>query len=229
MKRLWRRLIRLLGFSVIAMAIGPPAIIAVFAVINPPVTPLMLIRWHDGAAIERSWRPLAEMSPHLAHAVIAAEDNRFCSHWGFDVDASLSEVEAWLDGQRPRGASTITMQTAKNLFLWPERSVWRKLIEAWLTPQIELLWSKQRILEVYLNIIEFESGVYGAEAAARHHFDASAASLGPRQSALLAAVLPDPRGWSASKPSAFVQNRARIIQRRVGELGPLLACSRRQH
>ena len=137
--------------------------------------------------------PLASVSPALIAAVIAAEDNAFCRHHGFDTQALQDEIDNWLAGERPRGASTITMQTAKNILLWPGRDPVRKVVEAWLTPQIELMWSKRRILEVYLGIVEMGPGVYGAEAAARRYFDKPASALNRREAALLAAVLPNPR------------------------------------
>lgn len=161
------RRLRCLLLTVLAVALVAPAgIIVLYRVINPPITPLMLIRLAEGESISKSWRDLRRISPHLARAVIASEDNRFCEHAGFDLDELAGQVDRWLDGGRPRGASTITMQTAKNLFLWPGRDPLRKVIEAWLTWQIELVWPKSRILEVYLNVVEFGPGIYGAEAAA---------------------------------------------------------------
>ena len=188
----------------------------------------MLIRLAEGEGLERHWVPLEAISPHLVHAVIAAEDNHFCSHKGFDWRALELEWRAFRAGERPRGASTISMQTAKNLFLWPGRSFARKALEAWLTPQIELLWDKPRILEVYLNIAETGPGLYGAQAAARAHFGKSAAELSRREAALIAAILPSPLGWSANRPSQFVDRRARTIATRIGQLGPLLDCATRR-
>ena len=133
----------------------------------PPVTPLMLIRWTEGHSIGKDWVPLEQMSPHLPAAVIAAEDNRFCQHFGFDVDAIRQQVDNYLEGQAVRGASGITQQTAKNLFLWPDRGWFGKALEAWLALGLEVAWPKRRILEVYLNVIEYGPGIYGAEAAAR--------------------------------------------------------------
>jgi monofunctional biosynthetic peptidoglycan transglycosylase len=205
----------------------PLAAILLFRFLRPPATPLMIIRAVQGYGWERDWSPRTEIAPALAAAVIAAEDNRFCEQWlGFDFDALREQIDAWSDGERPRGASTITMQTAKNPFLWPGRDPVRKVLEAWLTPQIALLWPKRRILEVYLNIVEFGPGVYGAEAAARRYFDKPASRLLPREAALLAAVLPNPLEWSAEAPGPYVRRRAAIIERRMNQLGPLLACSR---
>jgi monofunctional biosynthetic peptidoglycan transglycosylase len=136
------------------------------------------------------------------------------------------QYEAWQDGDRPRGASTITMQTAKNLFLWPGRDPVRKFAEAWLTPQISLLWSKQRILEVYLNSVEFGPGIYGAETASRTFFHKPASDLTAHEAALLASVLPRPLVWSAASPQPFLRQRAAVIEQRVGQIQPLLACAR---
>ncbi len=168
--------------------------------------------------------PLGAIAPALAAAVIAAEDNRFCSHFGFDVDAITDEMDDWLAGERPRGASTITQQTAKNILLWPGRDLVRKGLEALFTPQIELLWSKRRILEVYLNVIEMGPGIYGAEAAARRFFGKPAAALSGREAALIAAVLPDPLERSPARPSAAVSRRAARIAARTDDIRPLLTC-----
>jgi monofunctional biosynthetic peptidoglycan transglycosylase len=166
--------------------------------------------------------PIHQMSPELPKAVLAAEDARFCLHgaidWGAVTDALDDE-----SGPR-RGASTITMQTAKNLFLWSKRSYVRKALEVPLAIWIEFLWPKQRILEVYLNIAEWGPGVYGAEAAARHHFNKSAAALTAREAALLAAVLPNPIKRVAAKPTPGVRRYAKRIQARVEGTVPFLEC-----
>ena len=218
----WRRLAKWTGLALLA---GPALVILIYGFVPPPVTPLMLIRALDGEEIDYRWRPLEEISPHLAHAVIAAEDNRFCGHWGFDFEEFLVIFADWRGGERPRGASTITMQTAKNILLWPERQVVRKAIEAWLTPQIELLWSKRRILEVYLNVAELGPGIYGAEAAAQRHFGKPAAALTAREAALLAAALPSPRRAKPAEPSDYLSARVPVIRRRIDQLGPMLTCA----
>jgi monofunctional biosynthetic peptidoglycan transglycosylase len=216
---------RLVTWALLAILAGPALVILVYRVVPPPVTPLMLIRSLEGEEIDYRWTPLDEISPHLAQAVIAAEDNRFCEHWGFDFGEILAIFDEWRDGDRPRGASTITMQTAKNILLWPNRQVVRKLLEAWLTPQLELLWRKRRILEVYLNIAEMGPGIYGAEAAARRYFGKPAAALTAREAALLAAMLPSPRGASPAQPSDYLNGRVPVIRQRVAQLGPMLACA----
>jgi monofunctional biosynthetic peptidoglycan transglycosylase len=205
---------------------GPPVLILLFRFVPPPITPLMVIRLIEGHAAQRRWVPYDAIAPALSHAVIASEDNLFCQEsLGFDTAALLGQIEAWRDGERPRGASTITMQTAKNLLLWPGRDPVRKVIEAWLTPQIALLWPKRRILEVYLNIVEFGPGIYGAEAAARWFFHKPAADLSPREAAQLASILPNPLEWAAAPPSAYVRMRAGVIERRIEQIRPLLACA----
>ena len=212
---------------VVLLLLGPPALILLFRFVPPPVTPLMLLRWAQGYGLHHQWVPYDRIAPELAQAVVASEDNLFCREAvGFDFDALWGQIAVWRDGEQPHGASTITMQTVKNLLLWPGRDPVRNVIEAWLTPQMALLWPKRRVLEVYLNVVEFGPGVYGAEAAARRMFGRSAASLTPRETARLAVVLPDPLHWSAARPGPYVRERAELIERRVGQLGPLLDCTR---
>ena len=225
-RRGFARLRRVLLTALLLVLLLPPALLLVYRFLPPPVTPLMLIRLGQGEALRQDWQPLGEIAPALAEAVVAAEDNRFCEHWGFDWPALKGEIEAWRAGEEPRGASTITMQTAKNLFLWPDRSLVRKALEAPLTPQIEVLWPKRRIIEVYLNIVEFGPGVYGAEAAAQGFFGKPAADLTGREAALLAAALPSPRISSPAQPSAWLEERARTIRTRIDQLGPMLECVR---
>ncbi len=224
----WFRRWALKGLIMAALtaAVLPCLVAIVYSRIDPPLTPLMLIRRLDGEELHYHWRPLAEISPNLQRAVIAGEDNLFCRHFGFDTGAIGLSVRDWLDGRRARGASTITMQTAKNVLLWPGRDIIRKLIEAWMTLQIEALWGKQRILEVYLNVAEMGPGLYGAEAAARAFFRKSARNLNLAESSRLAAVLPNPREHSAADPDRFTRVRARTILARVGQLGPYFDCLR---
>jgi monofunctional biosynthetic peptidoglycan transglycosylase len=181
--------------------------VLLFAVVNPPVTPYMLAESRRHGGIAHEWVPMERIAPVMARAAVAAEDANYCLHWGFDMAA----IRDAIDEGTTRGASTLTQQTVKNVYLWHGRSWLRKALEAGLTPLVELVWSKRRILEVYLNVAEFDTGVFGVEAAARHHFGVSAADLTPVQAARLAAVLPDPKGRSASDPSRFVRNRAASI------------------
>ena len=213
-----------LGRLLLAALVLPTAAVLAYAVLPPPATPLMVWRLAQGEGLDKAWRPLSAISPHLARAVIAAEDNRFCEHGGFDWPELRGQLDRALAGKPARGASTITMQVAKNILLWPGRDPARKLLEAWLTPQIELLWGKRRIIEVYLNVAETGPGLYGAEAAARRYFGKPASDLTRREAALIAAVLPNPRAWSPRRPTAYVARRARTIERRVQQVGPLLDC-----
>ncbi len=219
------RLRKILSATAIVALLGPPIGLAALRVIPPPVTPLMLIRVFQGEGIAKSWMPLSRISPHLRAAVIAAEDNLFCTHAGFDLESLQDAVDDWSEGKRTRGASTISMQTAKNVFLWPGRDIVRKGAEAYVTAWMELLWPKSRIAEVYLNVAEWGPGLYGAEAAARHYFKKPAARLSRREAALLAAVLPNPLAWNPAKPTSYIANRASTLQRRMAQLGPdLLSC-----
>jgi monofunctional glycosyltransferase len=219
-----KRLLRLLAF-ILAIALALPVLlVALYGFVPPPLTPLMALRWFDGAAIRKTWTPLARVAPAVPRAVIASEDNLFCEHAGFDWVAIGEAADDYATGKRVRGASTISMQVAKNLFLWPGRDFARKGVEAYITVFVELLWSKRRIMEVYLNIAEWGDGIYGIGAASRAHFGKAAAALTPREAALLAAVLPNPREWSPDRPTPYIAGRADVILRRVGQLGPLLAC-----
>ncbi|HOB54130.1 MAG TPA: monofunctional biosynthetic peptidoglycan transglycosylase [Acidobacteriota bacterium] len=204
----------------LALLLVPPVEVAVLRFVDPPVTTVMLVQSAENLLKGRpaGWRhanvPAERVSPWLFAAVLAAEDQRFFDHHGFD----LVEIENARDKHRRnpqralRGASTVTQQVAKNLFLPPWRSFLRKGAEAYYTVWLELLWPKRRILEVYANVAEFAPGVYGAEAAARHHFRKSAARLTPREAALLAAVLPNPKRWNAARPTPYIQSRAAWIQ-----------------
>nr|WP_294521982.1 monofunctional biosynthetic peptidoglycan transglycosylase [uncultured Rhodopila sp.] len=222
-----RRLRSRVLLAALILLAGPLALIAVFRVIPPPLTPLMAIRLIEGYGLHRQWVRLEQIAPALAESVIASEDNLFCIEpWGFDAAALRGQYEAWQDGERPRGASTITMQTAKNLLLWPGRDPVRKVVEALLTPQIAIIWPKRRVLEVYLNIVEFGPGIYGAEAASRSFFRKPAAELSPREAAQLASVLPKPLAWSAVSPTPYLKQRAAVIEQRTGQIRPLLACAR---
>ena len=186
--------------------------------VDPPSSAVIQF-WqnHSGRQAQQQWRPLEKISPELQMAVIAAEDQKFPRHYGFDFSALKQAISE--NRRRTRGASTITQQTAKNLFLWNERSYLRKGLEAWFTLLMELLWPKERILEVYLNIAEFGEGIYGAEAAARNFFGTSARNISRWQAGLMAAVLPSPKRMSARSPSYYVRSRAATIRRQVRQLG----------
>lgn len=221
---LTQRLARWLAAVLLATLVAPPVILVLYRLAPPPATPLMVIRLVEGEGWQRHWTPLERISPHLPAAVIAAEDNLFCEHGGFDWPALRHEWERFRAGDRSRGASTISMQTSKNLFLWPGRDLVRKGLEAWLTVQLELLLPKHRIMEIYLNIAETGPGIYGAEAAARAHFGKPAADLSRREAALIAAVLPNPRLWSPASPTSYIESRVRTLHTRVDQIRPLLHC-----
>ncbi len=193
-------------------------------VVPPPYTPIMMLRVYEGLSdgkpvgIEQHWVPYEQISPHFIRAVVAAEDARFMRHDGIDWKAmeDAMRYNRRHQGRKVRGASTVTMQTAKNVFLWHGRNYVRKGLEAWFTYLIEHLWGKRRILEVYANVVEMGDGIYGVEAAARHYFGKSAADLTSREAALIAAVLPNPRRWSPASPTAYISRRADWIQGRMG-------------
>jgi monofunctional biosynthetic peptidoglycan transglycosylase len=216
-----RQLLKLLLCCMAATAL----LVLLFRWLPPPGTTLMLERkvesWIDGRPIDlqRDWRPWRELPDDLKIAVIAAEDQKFAEHWGFDIPAIRAALAHNQQGRSVRGASTLSQQVAKNLFLWSGRSWLRKGVEVWFTGLIELLWPKQRILEVYLNSAEWGNGVFGAEAAARHHFGKGAPYLSRQQASLLAAVLPNPRQWSASRPNSRVSRRAAWIRQQMWQLG----------
>lgn len=187
--------------------------------VNPPITYLMIKRGFEwkaagkGFKIEKKWLDYDDMSNNLKRAAIAGEDAHFMTHNGFDTKAIMEAFEKNKSGKPLRGGSTISQQTAKNVFLWPQRSWVRKGLETYFTFLIELFWSKKRILEVYLNVIEMGQGVYGAEAAAQYYFDKSARSLTKKEAALIIAILPNPRKWDARRPSRYVNSRANSIVR----------------
>ena len=172
-----------------------------------------------GYVAHSDWVPMSEISSPMALAVMAAEDQKFPEHWGFDVDAIQSVLDSDKDGGKMRGASTLSQQTAKNLFLWDGRSWIRKGLEAGLTVGIETVWTKRRILTVYLNIVEFGDGVFGVEQAAQHFFHKPASKLTASQAALLAAVLPNPHLFKVNAPSAYVIRRQQWILRQMSQLG----------
>ena len=196
---LWRGLVGVAAFYGV--------LIVLFSFVPPPINIYQAQEaWRLGG-IEKDWVSWDEIAPVMARSVVAAEDASYCLHWGFDMAAIREAIE---EGGA-RGASTLSQQVVKNTFLWHGRSYLRKALEAAITPVIELLWSKQRILEVYLNTAEFAEGVFGVQAAAQHHFGVDAADLSALQAARLAAVLPNPKDRSASQPSSFVRKRTRSI------------------
>ncbi|MEY3679132.1 MAG: hypothetical protein RI924_1273 [Bacteroidota bacterium] len=198
--------------------------VLVYRFVNPPITWLMvqrsMERQADGKSwkLEKEWRSFDELSNNLKKAALAGEDAAFMNHWGFDFKAIQKAFEKNQKGRKIRGGSTISQQTAKNVFLWPGRSWVRKGFEAYFTVLIELLWSKERILEVYLNVIEMGDGIYGAEAATQHYFGKSAGSMSKSQASLLVAVFPNPLRWTPVKPNRTVYYRQSLILRNMRRL-----------
>lgn len=218
----WRRAIRqifkLLIIGIVGFLVLSVGLVALIGWTGPPPTINMALKALDGATIRQTWRPLESISPNLARAVIAAEDTRFCTHQGFDLVEIQKAIEAAERGRNLRGASTISQQTAKNVFLYNGGGFVRKGLEAWFTVLIETMWSKRRIMEVYLNIAEWGDGVYGAEAAAQARFGIPASKLTSRQSSLLAAVLPSPNRWKVN---------GRYAGRRSGRIQAVMNAVRR--
>jgi monofunctional glycosyltransferase len=208
--RVWPWLLLLFVLLVLA----PPAAVLALRWLPPPTSAFML--QSPVKPVDYVWVPAAHQPATLRDAVIAAEDQKFYNHFGFDFEAIEKALEHNQTSRRKRGASTITQQVAKNLFLWPSRSYLRKGLEVSFTVLLELCWPKDRILETYLNIAEFGPGVYGVEAAARKFFDKSARELSPRETAQLAAVLPNPRKWRADRPGPYVQARVDWILAQIG-------------
>ena len=181
--------------------------------INPPTTSLLWIRWIESDYKESrptflvNWKTLDQISPNLIRAVVAAEDQKFFIHDGFDWQAIEAAIKVNLSSDRTLGASTISMQTARNVFLWQKRNWLRKSLEAWFTILIEFLWTKARILEVYMNVIEWGEGLFGCESASRYYYKHSASTLSPVEASSMAAVLPNPRQWSVINPNTHVRDR----------------------
>jgi len=223
----FRWLRRLFVVLIVLAIVVPPLWVAVYRFVPPPITVLMIERLAEGHGLDRRWVPLRAIAPDMVRAVVASEDSRFCEHHGFDVraiDAALRHNE-----QKPgriRGGSTISQQTAKNVFLWPQRSWVRKGAEAWFTVLIEAIWGKRRIMEVYLNTVEMGSGVYGVEAASQRYFHHGASALTVAEAGRLAAILPDPLKWKAAHPGPYVRRRTGRIAARseTVERGGLADC-----
>ncbi len=196
----WRSIAVVFLVTVLLVVLG--------ALINPPTTAYMFSEGRRLGGVEQTWVSMEDMAPVMARSAVAAEDANFCQHWGFDMAAIRLAIE---EGGA-RGASTISQQTVKNVYLWHGRVWFRKALEALITPLVEAIWSKRRIIEVYLNIAEFDEGVFGVEAAAQHYFGVSATDLSATQAARLAAILPAPKSRSASNPSSFVRKRTSQIR-----------------
>ena len=189
-----------------------------------PVSTLMIRDGVVGPGAKREWIEFEEIAPVLYQSVMMSEDGQFCSHSGVDWGALNAVIDDALDGERTRGASTITMQLVKNLFLWPDRSFIRKGLEVPYALMAELILGKKRIMEIYLNIVELDTGIYGVEAASQHYFKRSASKLGPRNSSLLAVTLPNPKSRNPAKPSSGLNSLARTIRARARASGAYITC-----
>ncbi len=221
-----RRWWRLLWWVPALLLVSSVLQVVVLRFVDPPFSTVMVFRqleaWGQGDwrfRLHYQWRDLDQMAASVPISLVAAEDQRFPEHHGFDLKAIEKARRHNADGKRLRGASTISQQTAKNVFLWQGRSWLRKGVEAWYTLLIELLWPKQRILEMYANVAEFGDGIYGVQAASQRYWGKDAARLSPAESARLAAVLPAPRRYNAAQPGPYVQRRAAWIQRQARQLG----------
>nr|WP_306268517.1 monofunctional biosynthetic peptidoglycan transglycosylase [Pararhizobium sp. IMCC3301] len=219
--RKWMR--RLLVVLVIVL-LAPFILVPAYMVVPPPISSLMVWRMAQGYGINRYWTPIEQFSPNLIDAVLSSEDGRFCLHQGVDWQAVEIVLDDLIDGGNPRGASTLTMQTVKNLFLWPSRSYLRKALEIPLALYADLFWSKRRIVEIYLNVAEWGPGLYGAEAAARRYFGKTAARLSMREASLLATALPNPLARNPRQPGAAHTRLARILEARARKSAGLFSC-----
>lgn len=205
--------------------IGSVALTIIYRFVPPPFTYLMIQRLveqkmdGEGLKLRKDWVSIGEMSPYLVRAVIASEDQHFNEHWGFDIEALQKAYQHNQKSKKVKGGSTISQQVAKNVFLWPGRSYFRKGLEAYFTILIEITWSKKRIMEIYLNEIEMGDGIYGAEAASKKYFRKPAKDLSKRESALIAAVLPNPIRWTPVHPNAYIQRRQYRILRAMRYVG----------
>lgn len=210
-----RQLVHRLKIIALALVTLPIALLTLYSFV-PPISTLMLGRWITLQPVAREWVALDDIAPALPHAVIAAEDSRFCLHGGVDWSALWQVIDRAGEGGPERGASTIPMQTVKNLVLWPGRSYLRKGLELPLSVYADIIWSKRRMMENYLNVAEWGEGIFGAEAAAQRYFNKSAKNLTRREAALLAAALPNPRQRNPAQPARFHARAANAIVMRMG-------------
>jgi len=221
----FRFIFRFVFVFIMILTLVPTALLLLYRVeAVHPVSTLMIKEGLFGHGAKREWIEIEDMAPVIYQSVLSSEDGKFCSHGGVDWEALNSVIEDAIDGQKTRGASTITMQLVKNLFLWPERSFIRKGLEVPYAMLAELILSKKRIMEIYLNIAEWDKGVFGVELAAQTYFNRSAAKLGPRYSSLLAVTLPNPKIRNAAKPSNAMNRVAKIIQKRAKASGAYVKC-----
>ena len=229
MKRAFRIFFRFLKYLTIVFFVSSIFFAILYKYVNPPVTPLMIIRLGEQAwsgkplALKKEWAGIDKISPNLSLAVVASEDNLFMKHNGFDFE-SIEKAKEYNDkkqGKKFRGGSTISQQTAKNVFLWPQRSWLRKGLEAYFTVMIEFVWGKKRIMEVYLNVIEMGKGIYGAESASQFYYGKPASQLSRPEAASLAAILPNPLQWNIKAPTPYLEGRKQWILWNMNNLGKI--------
>lgn len=219
-----KKIIRLIKFCIFFFFISTVLVTILYRFVRPPLTPLMIIRLAEQVTsgqdlkLQKDWERINQISPNMVQAVVASEDNNFEKHFGIDFEAIRKAQKLNKKGKTLRGASTISQQTAKNVFLWPARSWFRKGLEVYFTGLIEIFWGKKRIMEVYLNVIEMGDGIYGIEAASKYYFHKPASQLNRSEAALIAATLPNPRIYSAKNPSAYIQRKQGRILRAMNRI-----------
>jgi monofunctional glycosyltransferase len=230
MKKIFLRTISFLKYFIIIYFASSIFFVFLYKYVNPPLTPLMVIRLAEQSfsgqtiKLNKKWIPIGDMSANLPLSVVASEDNLFMEHSGFDFESieKAKEYNAKKQGKKVRGASTISQQTAKNVFLWPQRSWVRKGLEVYFTVLIEFVWGKKRIMEVYLNVIETGKGIYGVEAASQSYFGKSASNISRGEAALIAAVLPNPIKWNPASPTPYIRGRQQWILWNMSNIGKLV-------
>ncbi|MEI6346772.1 MAG: monofunctional biosynthetic peptidoglycan transglycosylase [Bacteroidota bacterium] len=218
-KKWWKKALKIISYIAASFIILSILTTILYRWVNPPITPLMVIRKiEDGSSINKKWMPLDSISPNMVTAAVGGEDANFLNHSGFDFEAIENAMEKNLSGKAVRGGSTISQQVAKNVFLWSGRSWVRKGLEVYFTMLIEVFWSKERIMEVYLNVIEMGDGVYGAEAASQKYFNKSSSKLNRNEAALITACYPNPRIYFPNKPSSTVLHKQGLILRNMSRI-----------
>ncbi|WP_296700096.1 monofunctional biosynthetic peptidoglycan transglycosylase [Algoriphagus sp.] len=224
LKKIWRFVLKTAMWFLI-LSVG---LTVLYRFVPVPITPLMVIRLFEQTfdsekkvRLSKDWVPMVEISKNAPQAVVAAEDQKFLDHFGFDFDAMKKAWEGNKQGKNIKGASTITQQTVKNVFLWPDRSYIRKGLEAYFTVLIEIIWPKERILEVYLNVIEMGPGIYGIESAAQNYYNKPASKLNRNEAAMIAAVLPNPNRWNPKRPTPYILGRQAWILKQMNNLAPI--------
>jgi monofunctional biosynthetic peptidoglycan transglycosylase len=224
---LWRLIFRVIKLVFIVFVGGSLFFVILFRFVNPPVTWLMIQRGFERKAagkdwkIDKQWKSFDDIAPSMKRAAVAAEDQTFLENHGFDFNAIEKAIKKNANSKKLIGGSTISQQTAKNVFLWPGRSIIRKGFEAWFTFLMEVFWSKKRIMEVYLNVIEMGDGIYGVEAASQAYFNKPASQLTNHEAAAIAVIFPSPLKWSATHPTRYLRHRQYLIMKNMRRLGPL--------